>query len=219
INQWVWVSGANIVNQVPSYESKGIASPTNVIGGRFYPAIWIDKNQNIWIFGGSGLVAANTLGLLNDLWKYIESTNQWIWVSGTNAINQTGIYGDKDTPSPINNPGGRLVNAFWVDKSGDFLMLGGSGYGSSPTFGYLNDLWKYIESTNQWVWISGIMNINQPGVYGVKGMNDISNNPGSRIGSSFWIDQSGNLLLFGGNSILESQQLIRYSDLWKYSYY
>ncbi len=37
------------------------------------------------------------------------------------------------------------------------------------TSGYLNDLWKFSPSTNQWTWISGNNTINVPGVYGIQG--------------------------------------------------
>ncbi|MDQ5921070.1 MAG: hypothetical protein QG673_1126, partial [Pseudomonadota bacterium] len=35
-----------------------------------------------------------------------------------------------------------------ADSSGAFWMFGGNGYANSSTFGYLNDLWKYVPPSN-----------------------------------------------------------------------
>ena len=63
--------------------------------------------------------------------------------------------------------------------------------------GYLNDLWKYSPSTNQWTWVSG-NNTASLGVYGTQGVSSSFNFPGSRGGSVIWIDSNGTLWLFGG---------------------
>jgi N-acetylneuraminic acid mutarotase len=151
------------------------------------------------MMGGS-----NFPGVLNDFWKYTPSTNMWTWVSGDNVPNQTGIYGTKGTADPGNKPGSRGSAISWVDAVGNLLLMGGTGYSSSTSQGYLNDLWKYNPTTNQWTWISGDNAVNQSGIYGIKGVIDANNKPGGRSGAVSWIDVTSNLWLMGGYGYLSS---------------
>ena len=50
---------------------------------------------------------------------------------------------------------------------------------------------------NQWTWMSGTNSVDQPGIYGTKGMAAAANQPGGREGSVSWTDATGNLWLFG----------------------
>ena len=59
-----------------------------------------------------------------------------------------------------------------------------------------NDLWKW-DGTN-WAWMSGSTTGNQVGIYGTKGVANLSNRPGSRGQGVSWKDASGNFWLFGG---------------------
>jgi hypothetical protein len=65
---------------------------------------------------------------LQDLWVF--DGLYWTWISGSNQINQKGIYGDKKVPFPSNIPGGREGSLCWVDNEGSFWMFGGKGYGT-----------------------------------------------------------------------------------------
>jgi hypothetical protein len=60
----------------------------------------------------------------------------------------------------------------------------------------LNDLWKF--DGKEWVWVSGSDQPNQNGIYGEKGIPDPNNIPGGREGQVSWMDNSGNMWLFGG---------------------
>jgi hypothetical protein len=60
----------------------------------------------------------------------------------------------------------------------------------------LNDLWKY--DGEEWVWESGSKAPNEIGVYGEKGVPNPNNIPGGREGAVSWMDNSGNMWLFGG---------------------
>jgi hypothetical protein len=62
--------------------------------------------------------------------------------------------------------------------------------------GRLNDLWKF--DGEGWVWVSGSKNKDQKGVYGQKGIPNSNNIPGGRSSPVSWIDNSGNLWIFGG---------------------
>ena len=72
--------------------------------------------------------------------------------------------------------------------------------------GYLNDLWKYSTSTNEWTWIGGSNTSDQSGIYGTLGISNTSNIPGARYSSSCWIDSIGNFWMFGGYGYSASNQ-------------
>ncbi len=93
---WTWVSGGNLINQTGVYT----APSGNVPGGRSGSVSWIDASGNFWLFGGYGIDSTGSGGWLNDLWKF-DGAN-WTWVSGSNLINQAGVY---SAPSG-NVPGG-----------------------------------------------------------------------------------------------------------------
>jgi hypothetical protein len=62
---------------------------------------------------------------------------------------------------------------------------------------YYNDLWKF--DGEEWTWVSGSNTSNQNGVYGQKGIPDPNNMPGSREFGVSWVDNNGNVWIFGGN--------------------
>ena len=71
---------------------------------------------------------------MNDLWKYSLNDSTWTWVSGSNAINQTGIYGEKGVVGADNIPGSRKQAFGWYDAvNQEFWLFGGHGYGYYDT--------------------------------------------------------------------------------------
>ncbi len=210
LNQWTWVSGSNLTDQLGVYGTKGTANNANVPGARSAAVSWIDSSGNFWLFGGYGYSASGVASWLNDLWKYDPGTNQWTWVSGTNTTGQAGIYGTKGVSNPSNMPGSRYNAISWVDASGKFWLFGGGPFGQPSSMGYLNDLWRYDPVSNEWTWISGSSQAGQAANYGTKGVPSASNVPSGRMNSVGWIDSSSNLFLLGGGnpSVL--------NDLWKY---
>jgi N-acetylneuraminic acid mutarotase len=148
--------------------------------------------------------------------------NEWTWVAGSNAVNQSGSYGFLGTAASSNVPGARYSAVSWIDSAGTFWLFGGSGLASSEPVGFLNDLWKY--SGGQWTWMNGSNATNQPGIYGTQGTAASGNQPGARADAAGWIDTAGNLWLFGGNiggignNIAGSTPLYyNLNDMWKYS--
>jgi N-acetylneuraminic acid mutarotase len=204
---WAWVSGDKAINQMGVYES---TTPANNVPGARYGAIgWKDSNDNLWLFGGFGYDSTGTLGHLNDLWKYDGSN--WMWVSGSKAANQTGMY--ESTIPADNVPGARNTAVSWIDGNDNLWLFGGFGYDSVGTRSYLNDLWKY--DGNNWIWVSGSNStpnvvMGAPSVYGTKGVAAADNVPGARRNSTSWMDSSGNLWLFGGETEVLSNNLWRY---------
>jgi len=146
----------------------------------------------------------------------ISTTAQaWMWVSGSNIVDQSGVYGTKGVAEPDNMPGARGGSNSWIDDSDNLWLFGGYGHVASGTDGLLNDLWKF-DGTN-WTWVSGTNVTNQNGVYGTKGVADSNNVPGARSGSISWKDGSGNLWLFGGGGYGASGSQGKLNDLWKYN--
>ena len=216
--QWTWVSGDNTVDNSGVYGAKGSAAAPNKPGGRYYMSGWVDAAGNFWLFGGRGYDAAGNFGYLNDLWKYNPTTAQWMWVSGDNTRNNSGVYGTKGTAAAANKPGGRYSQSGWEDASGFVWIFGGYGYDATGALGYQNDLWKYNTATGQWTWVSGDNTRNNAGVYGTKGTAAAANKPGGRYGQNAVPDGVGNLWLFGGYGYDAAGNRGALNDLWGYNF-
>jgi hypothetical protein len=137
---WTWISGSDGTNQNGIYGKKGTPDPANVPGARNIAVSWTDSSFNFWLFGGYGYDASGGQGYPNDLWRWDGS--EWTWMSGSDVINQYGVYGTKGTPDQANVPGSRCVAVSWKDSSGSLWLFGGSGFAASGS-GYLNDLWRF----------------------------------------------------------------------------
>ncbi|MBK7666877.1 MAG: T9SS type A sorting domain-containing protein [Sphingobacteriaceae bacterium] len=214
---WTWVKGNNNLNNTGTYGTIGVSSISNFPGSRTNSAKWIDSSGNLWLFGGDGFPATTSTGLLNDLWRYNPTTNQWTWMKGNNNLNSAGSYGTKGVAASGNYPGSRQGAITWTDASGNLWLFGGVGHGATTGSGMLNDLWRYNITTNQWTWMSGNSNTNSSGDYGTIGVSAPTNYPGSRQYSVSWADALGNLWLFGGFGFPEVTATGLLNDLWKYN--
>ena len=130
---------------------------------------------------------------------------EWAWISGSQSSlsGSPGVYGSLGMPAGTANfPGSRESAVGWRDKSGNFWLFGGYGYANSSTsFGWLNDLWEFNPSNNEWVWMGGSNTVT--GYYGADPATYVpvaggAYVPGGREGASSWTDKNGNLWLFGG---------------------
>jgi hypothetical protein len=217
---WTWENGSQAAGVAGTYGTLGVAAGTNVPGARRYAISWTDAAGNFWLFGGEGVAnAAPTEGALNDLWRYAPGTGVWTWMSGSNTLNATGVYGTQGTAAAGNVPGAREEAISWTDRAGNLWLFGGFGYGAVGSgSGSLNDLWRYNIASGLWTWISGSNTPNAVGVYGTLGTGAAGNVPGGRSDPCSWIDPSGNLWLFGGQGFSstagEQGQL---NDLWRFS--
>jgi N-acetylneuraminic acid mutarotase len=70
--------------------------------------------------------------------------------------------------------------------------------------------------TNYWTWVNGDSVTRKYGIYGNKGVSSPLNKPGTRDGSVTWVDNAGNLWLFGGHGYNANSTNIDLNDLWKY---
>jgi hypothetical protein len=179
--------------------------------------------------------SAGTIGLLNDLWEYNSTANQWTWIgpSTSNIANQKGIYGTQGTGSGTTAPGGRQEAVLWADTSGNIWLFGGFGLDSAgtgnagppPAGAILNDLWEFNITTKQWTWVSGSNLANQTGTYGTEATSNLStgaatNMPGSRWGAVGWSDANSNLWMLGGwgygTSTTDPTGFL--NDIWEYQH-
>ena len=218
---WTWIGGSSAADQPGIYGQLEMPAMENIPPGRWDAARWTDNSGNFWLFGGSGYAAAtNTTGvLLNDLWKYIPSSNEWVWMGGSNSpgTQSPGVYGTLGTAATGNIPGSRTGAVSWTDSSGNLWLFGGSGLDASGNPGSLNDLWKYSPTAKEWSWMGGSLTASQPGVYGTLGMPATGNIPGGRFEAVKWTDASGNLWLFGGTGLDAGGNAGSLNDLWMYS--
>ena len=91
------------------------------------------------------------------------------WISGTNLFNSQANYGTKGNFSTTNFAGARENSMSWTDSNNNLWMFGGHGYTTTSTQGYLNDLWQYNPTTNQWAWMHGSTTPGDPGNFEMKG--------------------------------------------------
>jgi N-acetylneuraminic acid mutarotase len=216
-NEWVWMKGSASLNQTGIYGTQGTAAPANAPGARCASAGWTDASGNLWLIAGYGFASTGFADLLNDMWKYNIATNEWTWIKGFNTTSvQQGTYGSLGVFAPANLPGARYDAITWRDGNGDLWMSGGYGFGTGLTPDFLNDLWRYNITNNQWKWVKGATTIAQPGNYGTIGVNSPLNMPGGRGGGATWKDNSNNLWLFGGNGYNVPNNVGRLNDLWKF---
>ncbi len=204
LGEWIWMKGSTTTWTPAVYGTKGVQDPANTPSARYSATTWTDKDGNFWLFGG-----AQAGGYINDLWKYDVQSGNWVWIGGKTFTYDSGSYGIKGIPSSTNLPSARTLSATWVDLDGNFWLYGGHGSG-----GAFCDLWKYEIISGYWTWIGGSTGTNQPGNYGVKGIPDLANYPGTKAATVSWVSMEGDFYLFGGNDYDG-----RYStnSFWKYS--
>ncbi len=213
-NEWAWMSGSQLVNQIGIYGTMGAGAAANTPGGRQYPATWTDSSGNLWLFGGYGYDSNHTLMPINDLWEY--SAGQWIWMGGSTLTGQSGNYGSLGVATTYGIPGARFQPASWTDASGDFWLFGGNGFDSVGNESPMNDVWKY--SGGEWTWVGGSAVGKQNGHYGTLGVPNSSNLRGGRCSTALWKDSSGDIWVFGGLGYDASNPINgALNDLWKYS--
>jgi len=143
------------------------------------------------------------------------------------------VYGTLGTAAAGNIPGPRTEASAWTDNAGNFWLFGGEGIDGAGNYGDLNDLWEFNPATMLWTWMGGssIMPCNyivsgssiygtvcvQPGVYGTLGTPAPGNSPGGRLNAQSWVDNDGNLWMFGGTTDQVSSDLTEVlDDLWEF---
>jgi N-acetylneuraminic acid mutarotase len=234
--EWSWMGGSSAVPVVTGgmggnpgiYGTLGTSAAGNIPGSRYFAQTWTDKSGHLWLFGGEGYDSAGIMGTLNDLWEFNPTTQQWTWMGGSSTVGsnlgQPGVYGTLGTAATGNIPGSRTGGAAWTDTNGNLWLFGGTGFVSNGNAGYLNDLWEFNPSSNEWSWMGGsntggcaTWSCDQPGSYGTLGTPAAGNIPEGRNGGVNWTDTSGNFWLFGGSGYDSTGKYYDFNDLWEFS--
>lgn len=214
--EWTWISGSDLGFPQGDFGTLRISAPSNAPPGRRYAECWLDPSGNLWLFGGESRDPSDGDGNLNDLWKFDPVTLEWTWMSGNMAMDQPGVYGTKGLAAPTNVPGARVRAASGSDPDGNLWLFGGFGYDSAGHSDYLNDLWKFDLGTLEWTWVSGSDMMDQPGIYGARGIADPLNIPGARVAAVSWFDAIGDFWIFGGVGHDSEDHVFTLNDLWKF---
>ncbi|MES2678802.1 MAG: kelch repeat-containing protein [Bacteroidota bacterium] len=218
--QWAWIKGPVSPDQNGVYGTIGVPATANLPGCRYLSNCWNDGAGNLWLGGGAGFDGSSGFeDYMNDLWKYNITSNQWTWVKGSSVSGQQGTYGTQGTAAPSNVPGSRIGSFSWTDAAGNLFLFGGMGYDGSSVLDFLNDLWLYNITSNQWTWLKGSNSTSQIGTYGTQGVPATGNVAGSRVAGCSWTDNSNNLWLFGGFGYDNGSSMAPddINDLWKIS--
>tara|TARA_R110001606_G_C15403849_1_gene653773 strand:+ start:1039 stop:9429 length:8391 start_codon:yes stop_codon:yes gene_type:complete len=137
---WTWVAGSSEPNQLGNYGILGVPVASNIPGARTLMAGWKDGLGNVWIYGGAGYGSEEGKAELNDLWLW--DGEDWVWMDGSNTVDQGGVFGNIDEVSSDFVPGARRFATPITAPCGDLWLFGGIGMDSKTQHGRLNDLWR-----------------------------------------------------------------------------
>ncbi len=220
--QWTWVADSEYANQPYNFTQQGTPSASATPGARSDMLSWTDSKGNLWLYGGesNSIAPQGQINFWADLWMFSPSSGQWTWVGGSSTPNQSVNFGQMGVAAASNTPGSRWDSATWTDAQGNLWLFGGTSV-NGPLITAYSDLWEY--SNGQWTWVLG-KNQGFGSSYGTLGVAASSNYPPIRAQAAAWVDSSGHLLLFGGETavsmsggeldVLPNTSL---NDLWEYT--
>lgn len=107
-------------------------------------SIWIDKDDNIWVYGGLD----NSFNILCDFWMYNSSSKVWTELTPQKTDQ---VFGDRGVESSTTYPGCLRVAATWYTHDDNSLWL---SHGYSDGYG-LPAMFRYKISTGMWTWMGG----------------------------------------------------------------
>jgi gliding motility-associated-like protein len=209
---WTFVNGTPGLNEKGRYGTREQPSETNYPGARYSASGWRDEKGNLWLFGGRGYSSKKDITVLDDVWMYSPVEDTWAWIAGDKSGDREPVYGDKGTFDKNNTPGSRHGCISWTDNDGNFFLMGGG-----TVTDLFSDLWKFDRSNNQWAWVSGSTQRNKIPVVNFNGVPDVNAFPGAITLSATWVDDVGDMWLFGGNGYGGNAGSRSLNNLWKYS--
>ncbi|MFI5150207.1 MAG: kelch repeat-containing protein [Bacteroidia bacterium] len=205
--QWTWMSGGAVSGGV--FGIQGVAAASNVPPTTTENhCCWVDASNNLWFYGGYSGSAA---GVSDNMWKYDIGNGMWTWMNGSGPSSTSSTaYGPIGVEGASFHPGSRTGYTSFTDPAGKMFLFGAT----NSTSGYSNDAWKYDPSTNQWAWVGGSQNPNDPGAQIAKCTNTSVNLPQAAMEiRASWADSCG-FWFFGGYYQNASQD-----NLWYYNEY
>lgn len=211
-NMWTWVKGPDTWDVAGNYGILGVPATSNNPPPRGESASWVDKNNDLWLFGGYWLNTSIGWEYYNDLWRYNIATNIWTWMGGSQNVNQDGNNGSQGIPNTANIPRSRSCNCSWTDTAGNFYLFGGTTFW--PSTYLFDDVWKYNPSIEEWTWLSGLDTTNSHGSLDQYCQYNSQNLPISRTQSSCIKLNDDEVLMLGGYVKWGSASITR--DVWKY---
>ena len=132
-NQWAWMNGDSSGNASTSNGVQCIPAPENLPKNAFESrAAWKDQYGNFWAYIPGD-------GILNSLWMYCKTTDQWVIVKSDSLSNGVPVWGMKGVSGPTNIPPYLFGSIGWTDNNGHLYMFGGWWVGNM----WCNTLWMY----------------------------------------------------------------------------
>lgn len=210
-NNFSWVDGksynafqGSFNDNVNSYmEDKSVPSAYNYLEAT-RDINWGKNGEKLWrVYEGGNFSTLNLAGL----WVYdIETSENYQLIH--DVTNGVGNYGEFGVGDEANFPPYRQMPLLWETEEKLFLM---GGLNENHMF---NDFWQFDKQTHLWTWIGGVENSQQEyNHYGEIGVALPENFPRSRRNAATWVDELGNLWLYGGANFYLSQT---FNDFWKY---
>lgn len=219
-DQWTWMRGENTNDSPPIYGARDEFHADHYPGLRSGFVWWYDASAGrAWVYGGDVQHPNGETARGADFWELNIATDEWAWIGGPRVSAQPGVYNTMGAPHPNNLPGARSGAVTWLTPDNEMWMFGGYGYDKDARLGHLNDLWKYNRATGQWTWMKGNDTVDSTGRYGTVTVPHALNVPPARTHAVSWVDNVGNLWLFGGDSTRElpaGYDVIERNDLWKF---
>lgn len=141
-NEWAWVSGADTVEDLGDWGTKGEFNISNRPDARTPGAVWIDNNNNFYLYGG-----ASDDGDRNDLWVFNPTISLWSWVGGSQLVDQPAQLGVQGVLTEGAWPAGICRDwcdtGIWSDGSGNVWLMGGYYKDLDGGWGNYDTTWKY----------------------------------------------------------------------------
>lgn len=211
---WELKKGNRKVNQKVERYAKSIESINTQPEGRKGASTWVDKNGDLWMFGGRGF---DNVSNYDQMWHFSAKKNNWILMGGTDKTNQKNKVSNKKENSTGSLPGARYGSAFWSDKDGNFWMFGGSVYSNEKAKdSYLADLWQFDFNKKTWILVAGP--IEEDPKVSASDKEDFGRIPSARAQASSWYNSNNNSLYIYGGYGLDPKALGDggLSDLWQF---
>lgn len=154
LNMFAWVSGDyNLSIQSPIREFPKKRKRYNH---------WVDKNNDLWIYGGHIYVPSGFLAHYHqtDMWKFDSKNYEWKKINVGPGVNSSGVYIGKGSFSIFSHPGGRSRYSSFVDSKNKFWMINGNTYRTQDAQHVggrtvVDDIWMFDPIVKRWVWING----------------------------------------------------------------